>query len=222
MTWRSYDPNIQGVFKRMKNRSTIPVLKATFGFRAHSGWAAMVVVAGPLEAPRIMDRQRIDLAESRMRDSLQPYHAAAQLDLNEARHLIESCFAIARSMAIRGLESAMDRLGKDGHRLTGCGILLSSGRPVTDLAAVLRSHALIHAAEGDFFREALIEACRHHGLAVTTVPQRDIYTRAATAFGVTQEELRPRVVEWGRGLGPPWTEDQKLAALVACLAFGDK
>lgn len=179
----------------------------------------MVAVAGPLAQPVIVDRRRIELVESQPREYLQPYHAAAELDLKEAEAFIRRCSAISRSIAIREIGAEIECLRKDGYRMAGCGILLSSGRPSADLDGALRSHAMIHTAEGHFFREALQEACRHHGLAVTAVPERELYARAAAELGAPQEELERRVAELGRTLGPPWTQDQKWAALMACLAL---
>ena len=47
------------------------------GFRAHSGWAAMVAVAGTILAPLVIERRRVVIADPSMAGSKQPYHAAA-------------------------------------------------------------------------------------------------------------------------------------------------
>lgn len=39
-------------------------MRAALGLRAHSGWAALVAAGGYGEAPIVMDRRRISLAES--------------------------------------------------------------------------------------------------------------------------------------------------------------
>src|SRR5947209_4124817 len=36
---------------------------AVLGLRAHSGWAALVALAGPADAPQVVDRRRIEMAE---------------------------------------------------------------------------------------------------------------------------------------------------------------
>ena len=41
----------------------------------------------------------------------------------------------------------------------------------------------------------------------------------AAALGVGLEGVAGRVADLGRGLGPPWREDQKLAAAAAWLAL---
>ena len=40
---------------------------AALGLRAHSGWAALVVVAGPRSSPAVVDRRRIELIDPRFR-----------------------------------------------------------------------------------------------------------------------------------------------------------
>jgi len=83
------------------------------------------------------------------------------VEFGEADAFIKRRFAVSQSVAIQALGAVVERLRGEGYRLAGCGLLLSSGLPPSDLRATLRSHALIHAAEGHFFREALLEACRH-------------------------------------------------------------
>ena len=192
---------------------------AALGVRVHSGWAAVVAVAGTPVAPTVVERRRIDLVDSEDRGFIQPYHAAAELSTEEARAFLERCSAMTQAVAVRALGAAVERLQGRGYRLAGCGLLLSFGRPTTDLNATLRSHALIHTAEGRFFREAVIAACQHHGVRVTGIQERDLYARAAGELGVAEEQLTRRVAEWGRPLGPPWKLDQKYAALAAYLAL---
>jgi hypothetical protein len=160
--------------------------------------------------------------ESGKRDHLQPYHAAAEVEFGEADAFIQRRFAVSQSIAIQALGAAIERLRREGYRLAGCGLLLSSGLPPADLRATLRSHALIHAAEGHFFREALLEACRHQQLSVSTVRERDLYARAAQQLAISPEGLRCKAADLGRSLGPPWTQDQKCAALVAWLALAER
>ena len=53
---------------------------AALGFRAHSGWAALVVVAGDPRAPEVVLRERIEMADPELPGSKQPYHAAEELE----------------------------------------------------------------------------------------------------------------------------------------------
>jgi hypothetical protein len=97
--------------------------------------------------------------------------------------------------------------------VTSCGLVLASGRELPPLESILASHALIHAAEGEHFRHALTHTSQRLGLPVVRVPERDL--RVSSASLVT------RVNAAGKQFGPPWTADQKLAALVAWRALSE-
>lgn len=205
--------------------STLPVprkVQAAVGLRAHSGWAALVVVAGPSRSPAVIERRRIELADPTIPGSKQPYHAAEGLDLKEAEELLRRCTDRTRLLARRALRTVIDKMRGTGHEVIGCGILLGSGRRATTLAATLASHALIHTAEGELFRDVLVHASEHCDLPVTGVRERDLYDRGAAELRVAADELRRRVTEMGRAIGPPWRQDEKLAALVGWLALAGR
>lgn len=190
------------------------------GFRAHSGWAALIVVTGTPHStavPSVIGRRRIELVASGV--PTQPYHAAAELDLKEAEKLVRRCSDQAARLAETALRAVIDDLGGRGHRVAGCGIVLASGRPLPALEATLASHALIHTAEGELLRDALARAGEACGLRVTGVRERELYTRGAAELGLPVDHLRRHVADLGRPLGPPWRQDQKEATLVAWLAL---
>lgn len=188
--------------------------QAVIGFRVHSGWAAAVVLAGAAGAPAVVDRRRIELADAKFRGSKQPYHAAEALPIKQAAALIDRCQKSTWSLARRELEEAAR-----GYELVGCGMLQAAGRPLPELAAILASHALIHTAEGEFFRRAIAEACRERGLAVRGVKEKELMDMCARELRLALPDLRQQLADWGRALGPPWTQDEKYAALAAWLAF---
>jgi hypothetical protein len=196
-----------------------PRTHAALGFRAHSGWAALVAIAGPPHSPAVIDRRRIELADAAIPASKQPYHAAATLDLKKAEELVRRSTDRASLLAGQALRAVLDDLRKKGHEVVGCGILLRSGRPLTTLAATLASHALIHTAEGDLFRNALTHASERCGLPVTGVKERELYARGTAELGVPADQLQRRVTELGRPIGPPWRQDDKYAALVGWLVL---
>lgn len=193
--------------------------RAAIGFRSHSGWAALVVVAGSPVAPAILDRRRIEIADRTIRGSVQPYHAAAELGLPKAAAFLERCADSSRALALSALRNVIDDPRLDGHQVIGCGILLSSGRPAASLEATLASHAAIHTAEGEFFREALIDASQRCRLPCKGVREKELFEMAAPAFGLTADEVQRRVNALGKTIGPPWRQDQKYAALAGWLAL---
>jgi hypothetical protein len=184
--------------------------KAAIGLRAHSGWAALVVLAGSADSPEVIARRRIEIADPKIHGSKQPFHAAEQMEFPEAKAYIERCQESTQKLAREALQGAMD-----GLEAIGCGIILGSGRALPGLEAILKSHALIHTAEGEFFRNALVEASKHCGLPVFGVKEKELFERGAAKLGTAKGELERRVQEMGKPIGPPWTQDQKYAALAA-------
>jgi len=191
--------------------------RITLGVRSHSGWAALVAIAGPIAEPAIVGRSRIVLTgENQPR---QPYHAAEDLKLKEADALIRLCNRASRALALRSFRATIGPLRRDGHEVVGCGLLLASGRVLPPLAEVLASHALIHAAEGEMYREVLRVASRGCGLSLTEVKERELWDRCAETLRLPLPALKRRLDAWGRALGPPWRQDEKYAALVGWLAL---
>ena len=192
---------------------------AALGLRAHSGWAVLVVVAGPLNAPSVIDRRRIEIADPGITGSTQPYHAAAQLDLRKAEEFVKRCADGANLLAQQAVRAAVDDTRKRSYEVLGGGILLGSGRPGPTLAATLASHALIHTAEGELFRSALTQAIERCGLPLTKVRERELWNRGVAELHVSLDELQRYVAEMGRPIGPPWRQDEKHAALVGWLTL---
>ena len=195
--------------------------QAAIGFRAHSGWAVAVAVAGSPAEPRVLERRRIETADAAIPGSKQPYHAAEGLSLGKAEALIGRCRESSLRLARDGVSAAVAALAGQGHKVVAGGILLASGRPLPGLAAVLASHALIHTAEGELFREVLVRAGEHCGLPVTRVKEREIWEKGAAVFGLAAAELQRQIDGLGRALGPPWRQDEKLASLAAWIALAE-
>jgi hypothetical protein len=188
------------------------------GFRSHSGWAALVVVTGPLRAPTAAARTRIELADPAIPGSKQPYHAAEKLPFNQAEKLVTRCVAASRSLARQALQTAIAGARQDGH-VVGCGILLASGRPLPTLADILASHALIHTAEGELFRTVIVEAARELKLPIIGIKEKELISRASRELRMSVDELQSCLTDMGSTLGPPWRQDQKYAALIGWLAL---
>lgn len=193
---------------------------AAIGVRAHSGWAVAVAVAGNLTAPQILSRQRIVVIEAEGRRASQPFHYAKDLPLAKAELYLAQCAKTARRLAAAGLENMAETVRNAGHTIIGCGILTASGRSLPALPEILASHPLIHTAEGEFFRNAFADACGHLGLVVSRIRERDLLDRAVKDFRFNARKLSSRLANIGRDLGPPWTQDQKNAALIALVLLG--
>ena len=167
----------------------------------------------------MIDRRRIEIADPKITGSMQPYHAAEGLELDRARKYLERCEEGSRLRASKALQEVRDDLRRDGRETVGCGLLLASGRPLPPLAEVLASHARIHTADGEHFREALSKAAASLNLPVAPVPEKEIWARAAVDLGTPIADLERLVNAVGKTVGPPWTKDQKLAALSGWLVL---
>lgn len=195
---------------------TVP---AALGFRAHSGWAALVAVAGTPRSPAVLFRRRIELVDPAVPGAKQPYHEAEGKSLPKAREIIRRCSQDANRLARKAFREAVAELEKNGHRVVGCGLLLASGRPLPPLEAILVSHALIHAADGELFRDALARAGADSGVPITRVREKELLPRVTAELRISADELKLAIRELGRSLGPPWRADEKYAALAGWLAL---
>jgi hypothetical protein len=183
-------------------------MRAALGFRAHSGWAALVAVAGSIDSPRILERRRIIIADPEMPGSKQPYHAAAELSFAKGEALVRRAIESSRALAGEVISARIKALQAQGHEIAACGVVLGSGKALPPLERILASHPLLHTAEGEMFRDVLVWAAKECRLPVV---------------GVREKSLDPvalkRIGSLGKLIGPPWTQDQKYATLVGLTAL---
>jgi hypothetical protein len=198
--------------------------RAAIGLRVHSGWGALVAVSGEPGAVEVIDRRRIVITDPKIPGAKQPYHFAEKLALQAAEKYLANCAAVSERLALAALRDIIRELRDRDYRVVGSAILLASGRPLPALSEILNSHALIHTAEGEFFRRIFRGACERLKIRVKGFRERELEERAKTVFGRAAAPLRRKIAKLGKSLGPPWTQDQKTAALAArmVLAAGQK
>lgn len=195
--------------------------KVAVGFRVHSGWTALVAVSLEKREPVVLRRERVELVETFSYKFRQPYHTAEKMGFEQGREFIFRMNSEARRLAYRALRGVQADLEKSGHSLVQSALLLASRRPLPNLEKILASHALIHTADGELFRDALIRASERCGMQMLRVRDKELLERAAHSFGLTEAALLKRVTELGRPLGAPWSQDEKFAALAAWLALSE-
>ena len=193
--------------------------QATLGFRVHSGWTALVAVSLEKGAPVVLARERVHLVEIFTYEFRQPYHTAGKMLLGQARDFIERVRDEARRLAHRAIHGLQSDLQKQGIALKKCGLVLASGRPLPELEKILASHALIHTADGELFREAIVHAGARLGLRTEGIKERELLDQAGQVLRVQPAALMRRITELGRPLGSPWSQDEKFATLAAWLAL---
>ena len=193
--------------------------QAAVGFRVHSGWSAAVAVSLEKGAPVVLARQRIHLVETFTYEFRQPYHTAEKMLGGQAREFISQMQLEARRLAYRAIRELLSRTREQGVKLTRCGLLLASGRALPELDKILASHALIHTADGELFREGILHAIARCGLEDFRVKEKELLDRAGRMLRIKPNALMRRVTELGRSVGSPWSQDEKFATLAAWLAL---
>lgn len=166
-----------------------------------SSSAVVVALTGPPDV-RLLARTHVDLVGDDL--PAQAYHAAAGLPLPEAERLVQRW----AEEALASVDACFAQLVRQ-HAIVAVGIA-AIVRPVPALDAVLRSHPLLHLAEGQLAREAVAEAATGAGLPVHYLDPKGRHDPAAVE----------RTVALGRAAGPPWRKEHKMAALAALTALG--
>ena len=187
---------------------------AVLGFRPHTYWTAAVAVTGPLDAPRVLERRKILFAAG---DERSVYHNVEGMARTEAEAWIARVWNATVEHATRGIGQMARDLRGDGHTLSLAIVPIGRAKAPDKLEDILKSHARIHAAEGDFYRGVVARACEASGLAVRRVVERDLPAKVAGQLGLEQPALAARMKAIGAAIGPPWSEDEKLATLAAWL-----
>ena len=195
--------------------------QAAVGFRVHSGWSALVAISLENDAPTVLSRERVHLVETFIYKFRQPYHTAERMPLEKARAFVDESLVEAKRLACSALRSTEKELGNKGYELARGALLLASGKALPDLESILLSHALIHAADGEHFREALRHACADCGMEIASFRERELVERGVRTLRTRRDRLLRRLTELGTGFGPPWTQDEKYAALGAWLVLAD-
>ena len=193
--------------------------QAAVGFRVHSGWAAVVAMWLEKGAPVVLERKRTHLVNTFTYTFRQPYHTAEKMPLADAREFISQVEKEARRLAHHAVQEMQGELERLEIKLTRGSLLLASGRPLPDLEKILASHALIHTADGELFREAIVHGCEGCGLKMERIKERELLEGAGKVLHLKPAELMRRVTELGKPLGPPWSQDEKFATLAAWIAL---
>jgi len=196
--------------------------RAALGIRMHSGWGVLVAVSCDANSVEVIDRRRIVTTDPKIPGANQPYHYAASLALRESglpesETYLGNCAAVSERLASTAVAEVVRELEGRHRRIVGSAILLASGRPLPSLAKILASHPLIHTAEGEFFRNAVRQACEALKISVTAIAERELNERAKKAFGKAASQLQRQIAILGSAIGPPWTKDHKTAALAASI-----
>ncbi|WP_430391423.1 hypothetical protein [Dyella sp. 20L07] len=193
-------------------------MKVAIGFKAHSGWAAMVALGLQEEHLQLADRRQVPLVDACDAGwSRQPYHAAEGMIPARAQALVQQGIEAARRVAVENIALLLQQLQDAGHDIAGAAVLTGSPMPAWSTQEILAVHIRMHQAEGHLFPDALAAAIAGCGLPLGLIPEREL------------DQLAPSVCPWkteiaalGKWAGPPWGVDQKHAAMAAMVMFGSR
>jgi hypothetical protein len=193
---------------------------AAIGLRLHTGWLVAVAIHASSADLEVLVRQRIVLVAD---DDAVPrfvYHAAAERAPATADAFVAAARRAIDERVDAAVNGVLDALAERGGTAAACGIVGGGTHMPADanLAAILRAHPLIHAAEGALYETAVAGACERRGLVVTTMRERDLWAGAAEVAGISPDALRARIDGLRATVGPPWTADHKLATAAALVA----
>ncbi len=195
-------------------------MKVAFGLKAHSGWAALVVLGTSGGELHVVDRRRMELVE---RDDAswakQPYHAAERSKTADRPDLVSRGLEAARRIALREMRAAVDRAREGGHEIAACAVLMAGPMPEWTVDEILAVHFRMHKAEGVLFRDALARAAGACGLNCLGISEKHLGEQAEQALATSVSRLRQTIASLGKSVGPPWGQDQKDASLAALIAL---
>jgi hypothetical protein len=192
-------------------------MKVAFGMKAHSGWAALVVVGERDSDFVVVDRRRIELVDDEW--AKQPYHAAEDLKPDAARDVVNRGVEAAHQCALREMRAAVRRERQRENDVTACSVLVANPMPDWSIEEILAVHFRMHKAEGVLFRDALVRATKACGLRLVAIPEKLLTKHAETALGTPVSGLSKKVATLGKAVGAPWGKDQKDAALAGLVAL---
>jgi len=192
-------------------------MKVVFGLKAHSGWAALVVLGAQKDDLVVVDRRRIELVEDQW--ARQPYHAAEGLKSEVARDLVKRGINAAHKIAVREIRAALKRETDRKNEVKACVVLVGSPMPDWSIDEILAVHFRMHKAEGVLFRDALVHAAKECKIKTIEIPEKDLLSHAEHELKTPANQLSAQISALGKAAGPPWGKDQKEAALAALIAL---
>jgi len=184
------------------------------GFRPHTYWTAAVALAGSADAPEVVERRRITFATG---DERMVYHRAAEVPAAEAPALVAQVRSAVEVHASQAVKAMVADLARAGRRVRAAVVPTAGLKLPRRIEDIVRVHARMHAAEGELYRDIVADACAGLGLKVHRVVERELFALASDRVGTSKAVLKMRLQAIGAALGPPWSEDQKLAMLAALI-----
>jgi hypothetical protein len=169
---------------------------AIIGVSDHGGWAVLVTASGD---GTLLDRRRVELVDEDLPKI--PHHSEGQrLPIDEAVALVERVQASAEKHAKLALDNIAATLPV---RIAGIALRQCPELPPT-IAERIRNYRASNIADWVMYRRALAAAAEARGWTVHWYDARKVLDGASR-----------NLVELRKSIGPPWSNDHKLAMAAA-------
>ena len=190
--------------------------RVAIGLRAKTARAIVVVLGGLSDAPVVLMKGEIQLADPNVPATSQPYHEVMDLPWSDSQQAVRKYSTWIEVTARRALARLIKEQRSAGREVCGVGIVGAKDR---DLARIGNQHIRAHAAEGVLFRRVLDLAAEKNGLKWRTFPDREFDSIAAAELGSEAANTRRRISDLRHSVTPPWRTDEKQAAIAAWLVL---
>ena len=179
------------------------------GVSDHGGWAILVTADAN---GTLLDRRRVELVDEALPKI--PHHSEGQmLPLDEAVKLVERVRASAERHAKLGLDAIAAEMPVS---ILGVALRQCPELPPT-IAERITNYRASNVADWVMYRQALAAAADARAWPVHWYDPRQVQEMASKALGV--KSLDAHFIQLRRSLGPPWTQDHKMAMSAAIAAM---
>lgn len=183
--------------------------RAIIGISDHGGWAVLVTVTAD---GTLLDRRRVELVSEDLPKI--PHHSECQsLPLDEAVALVERVRLSAERharVAFNGVTTAVPE-----ERILGVALRHCPELPET-VAERISDYRAQNVADWVMYRQAFAAAAEARGWAVHWYDAKNALAAASEALHV--KNLDAFFLELRKTIGPPWSQDHKLAMAGALTA----
>ncbi|HUJ16353.1 MAG TPA: hypothetical protein VL284_21370 [Thermoanaerobaculia bacterium] len=171
--------------------------QAAIGLKSKTGRAIAVAIAEPME---FLVREEVMLCD---RSTKQPYHDVMEMPWSESVIAVKPAIVTIEQIAARELRRLIKEIESRGYEVACIGVVGPADRK---LERIGNPHIRAHAAEGVLFRAVIEKAAKANG--------RESHAFVDPASEVTEAQKK-KIAEMKRVAGPPWTADEKAAAMAA-------
>src|SRR5258705_5323481 len=101
-------------------------IAVTIGLKVKTGRAIAVLLRGPADAPAVLKRGELMLADSSEPDTWQPYHVVMDLPWEEAEEAVQPTARRIRTAASKAISEWASDARASGFNLSGVGLVAGS------------------------------------------------------------------------------------------------